>query len=84
MVDVQKLILNNQIDRIAINTLSDISLGSGHTKATDSSGYGSNLSKNDHGRTTCLIVNYLPQSVKEQQFRHMFSQIGRLRYCRLM
>ncbi|CAF0881229.1 unnamed protein product [Rotaria sordida] len=83
MVDIQKMILNNSIDRIAINTLSDISLGSGHTKGTDSSGYGSNLSKNDHSRT-CLIVNYLPQSVKEQQFRQMFSQIGRLRYCRLM
>lgn len=50
---------------------------------TNSSGYGSNLSKNGHSRT-CLIVNYLPQSVKEQQFRQMFAQIGRLRYCRLM
>lgn len=50
---------------------------------THSSGYGSHLSKNGQSRT-CLIVNYLPQSVKEQQFRQMFAQIGRLRYCRLM
>ncbi|CAF3230654.1 unnamed protein product [Rotaria sp. Silwood2] len=71
MVDVQKMILNNSIDRIAINTLSDISLGSGHTKGTDSSGYGSNLSKNDHSRT-CLIVNYVTESVKEQVCRQMF------------
>ena len=83
MVDIQKMILNNSIDRIAIDTLSDISLGSGRTKGTDSSGYSSNLSKNDASRT-CLIVNYLPQSVKEQQLRQMFAQIGRLRYCRLM
>ncbi len=83
MVDVQKMIFNNSIDHLAINTLSDISLGSGHTKGTDSSGYASNLSKNGPSRT-CLIVNYLPQSVKEQQFRQIFAQIGRLRYCRLM
>jgi hypothetical protein len=83
MTDIQKIILNNSKDRLAINTLSDISLGSVHTKGTDSSGYGSNLSKNGHSRT-CLIINYLPQSVKEQQFRQMFAQIGRLRYCRLM
>ncbi|CAF0719445.1 unnamed protein product [Adineta steineri] len=77
------MVLNNSIDHTTINTLSDISLGSGHTKGTDSSGYGSNLSKNGHSRT-CLIVNYLPQSVKEQQFHQMFARIGRLRYCRLM
>lgn len=86
MVDIQKLINNNNnnsVDRTAITTLSDISLGSGQTKGTDSSGYASNLSQNGHSRT-CLIVNYLPQSVKEQQFRQIFAQIGRLRYCRLM
>ena len=86
MVDVQKLINNNNnnsLDCTAMNTLSDISLGSGQTKGTDSSGYASSLSRNGHSRT-CLIVNYLPQSVKEQQFRQIFAQIGRLRYCRLM
>ncbi|CAF0853585.1 unnamed protein product [Adineta ricciae] len=84
MVEVQKMILNHSLDHhLAVDTLSDISLGSAQTKATDSSGYGSNLSRHGHSRT-CLIVNYLPQSVKEQQFRQMFAQIGRLRYCRLM
>ncbi|UJR30985.1 hypothetical protein I4U23_018496 [Adineta vaga] len=84
MVEVQRMIFNNTLDHhLAINKLSDISLGSVHTKGTDSSGYGSNLSKHGHSRT-CLIVNYLPQSVKEQQFRQMFAEIGRLRYCRLM
>jgi hypothetical protein len=83
MVDVQKIVQNNPLDHLVVNTLSDISLGSVYTKGTESSGYGSNLSKSGHSRT-CLIVNYLPQSVKEQQFRQMFAQIGRLRYCRLM
>lgn len=83
MLDIQKIFLSHSLDRPAVSTPSDISLGSAHTKGTESSGYGSNLSKNGHSRT-CLIVNYLPQSVKEQQFRQMFAQIGRLRYCRLM
>lgn len=70
--------------KVRIRFSSQFSFSTGRSRLeTNSSGYGSNLSKNGHSRT-CLIVNYLPQSVKEQQFRQMFAQIGRLRYCRLM
>ncbi len=31
-----------------------------------------------------LIVNYLPQSLKEQEFNQLFSRIGPLKACKLM
>jgi RNA recognition motif-containing protein len=31
-----------------------------------------------------LIVNYLPQSLKEQDFNQLFSKIGPLKACKLM
>lgn len=31
-----------------------------------------------------LIVNYLPQSLKEQDFNLLFSKIGPLKTCKLM
>lgn len=31
-----------------------------------------------------LIVNYLPQSLKEQDFNQLFSKIGPIKTCKLM
>ena len=31
-----------------------------------------------------LIVNYLPQSLKEEQFKALFSQIGEMKSCKLV
>jgi hypothetical protein len=39
----------------------------------------------DKPNNTCnLIVNYLPQSLKEHDFNSLFSKIGPLKTCKLM
>ena len=39
---------------------------------------------NNQSNRCNLIVNYLPQSVKEHDFNALFSKIGAVKSCRLM
>jgi hypothetical protein len=40
---------------------------------------------NDADRSKCnLIVNYLPQSLKENEFSQLFAELGPIRTCKLM
>ena len=41
------------------------------------------LSSQNGGRNN-LIVNYLPQSIKENDFNQLFSRIGPIKTCKLM
>lgn len=56
--------------------------------ANNSVGNGSNNNNSsgaDKPNNTCnLIVNYLPQSLKEHDFNSLFSKIGPLKTCKLM
>lgn len=46
---------------------------------------GGNTSSSDKINNSCnLIVNYLPQSLKEHDFNTLFSKIGPLKTCKLM
>jgi hypothetical protein len=42
-----------------------------------------NISNQSNNRAN-LIVNYLPQSLKEHDFNQLFSKIGPLKACKLM
>merc|ERR1712018_602197 len=43
-----------------------------------------NTSSGDKINSCNLIVNYLPQSLKEHDFNSLFSKIGPLKTCKLM
>jgi len=43
-----------------------------------------NNSSKENEKSYSLIVNYLPQSIKENHLAEIFSQIGPLKYCKLM
>ncbi len=64
-----------------------IQVQNGNDKLNNSNSNNNNNSNNLNNNTNnkCnLIVNYLPQSVKENDFNALFSKIGTLKSCRLM
>ncbi|CAF0861507.1 unnamed protein product [Didymodactylos carnosus] len=44
----------------------------------------SSSTTDDNSSKHSLIVNYLPQSIKQREFYHLFSKIGPLKSCKLM
>lgn len=55
------------------------------TKTDDVSASSTNNTYSSNVNNRCnLIVNYLPQSLKEQDFNLLFSKVGQLKTCKLM
>jgi len=55
------------------------------TKTDDVSASSTNNTNSSNVNNRCnLIVNYLPQSLKEQDFNLLFSKVGQLKTCKLM
>jgi RNA recognition motif-containing protein len=63
---------------------------SSNVDLTGVSSNGNNNSNNNSSSTSItnnkcnLIINYLPQSLKEHDFNQLFSKIGPIKTCKLM
>ena len=59
-----------------------IDMMTGQSAATGQSPVGSDMS--DEGPRTNLIVNYLPQTMTQEEIRSLFSSIGEVESCKLI
>lgn len=66
----------------AANSVSN-NKANGSNSTSSSSSNGSSNNNNNNSRCN-LIVNYLPQSMKEHDFCQLFSKIGPVKTCKLM
>lgn len=57
--------------------------GSIHTSSTNSHGSSQGNSLNEESKTN-LIVNYLPQTMTQEEIRSLFSSIGEVESCKLI
>lgn len=73
---------NVQIDTSASAAAGPQQNGSQQQNSSESNT--SNGSQGSVNNRSNLIVNYLPQSVKEHDFNLLFSKIGPLKSCKLM
>ncbi|CAF1544754.1 unnamed protein product, partial [Didymodactylos carnosus] len=60
------------------------SLSSNNSSSEITTTSSSSTTIDDNSSKHSLIVNYLPQSIKQREFYHLFSKIGPLKSCKLM
>lgn len=73
-------VTNGQLNNGALNNGNGGVMSDQQSATAGNAAAGSNASNSRAN----LIVNYLPQSIKEQDFNMLFSKIGPLKSCKLM
>lgn len=75
---------SNSSSNIASSVGSNSSTLSNNTGPSETGASNNSSSSKQQVNKCNLIINYLPQSVKEADFNQLFAKIGPLKSCRLM